>query len=359
MFKKLLSGILTLCFCFSISSVAVATYDDVSSETLNASERDKIIDVLRYVEAGKENYNLEDVNFEEIEIGNAIYAYECTDAGFGRIGEVYPLIADGQVVATAIKVDNSGYSIETSLAQAINKADKADIALVYDCNNCYIYDGLDFIHLRQSRVVMPNRASLNETRLTLDPCNLMTHNIFDTETLGYKNQSNSSRQVTQTYYSCNNVYYVTQNPYDYLCWAASIATILNCLNGTSETAPSISMKYFGTTYVKDEGISSTQAATFMRNKCNLSYSLINSVPSNNKILSDIMNNYPIFGIFQYTFGYTDHAATIYGVNLISGYISVMDPLFGVATAKSDGYSYSYQDPYIYDTVTLYGSISHT
>ena len=359
MLRKLLSVLLALCLCFFVSSTVLAAGVGMSDQSITADDQAKIIDALRYIEEDKENFDLGDVNFESIEVGESIYAYEYTDMGFDKIGEVCPLIADGQLIATTIRVGDNGYSIETSLAQAINKTDCKNIALVYDCDSCYLYDGLDFTLLGQSGIMVSERALLDRTKAAYYSNGLIAQNISNSVLLGYSSPSSALQLNTQTYFSCN-VSYVIQLPFSNICWAATTATILNYLNGTSTTAAGINMEYFDSSAVVDEGVSPSSVKSFMQNNYNLSYTYNNYVPSASAILTNIVDGYPIYGSFHFTSnggGY--HACTIYGNNPISGYISVMDPQFGSTSAVSTGSSYSYVSAYAFNTLTLARAICHT
>lgn len=74
-----------------------------------------------------------------------------------------------------------------------------------------------------------------------------------------------------------------------------------------------------------------------------------------KIYSSIVNNYPVYGSFNVTGG-GRHAVVICGSNLISGYMTVMDPNGGFQSVTlTSGGRYSYVSPYINDTLTLGGA----
>lgn len=122
-----------------------------------------------------------------------------------------------------------------------------------------------------------------------------------------------------------------------ICWAATIACINNYVHGTSLTAIQVAKTYYGENYNKS--FSTSSSAGVMRAHYNLLYQYYARVPSSNIILSNIQSGYPIYGRFVHSSG--GHAVTIYGVNLISGYITVMDPEFGSTICYYSNGIYSY------------------
>jgi len=79
------------------------------------------------------------------------------------------------------------------------------------------------------------------------------------------------------------------------------------------------------------------------------------VISDNAILDNIQGGYPIYGVLQ---NYSlQHACIIYGVNPVSGYITVMDPVFGYSTAYSSHNEYAYTDPNTDTTWILHKTVS--
>ncbi len=74
------------------------------------------------------------------------------------------------------------------------------------------------------------------------------------------------------------------------------------------------------------------------------------------VLSDVdFNNIEISGrIKTYDFTVGWHDTVVYGVNLTSGYIYIMDPNSGFCTCKSTGSTYTYTSTYDNATYTLKG-----
>lgn len=123
-----------------------------------------------------------------------------------------------------------------------------------------------------------------------------------------------------------------------MCWAAAIACIVNCVSNKNLTAKDVAVREYGSTNY-DQGMTTANSAKVLRNTYKLDYTYLNHAPSETVILENIQTGYPLYGSF--IGDHVSHAATIFGINVVSGYITVMDPMFGSATAyhSSDGFSY--------------------
>ena len=79
----------------------------------------------------------------------------------------------------------------------------------------------------------------------------------------------------------------------------------------------------------------------------------------NKIYQSICADYPVGGTFD-VIGGAYHATVIFGVNVISGRIQVMDPEYGSTTATySSNGVYTYVSSYANTTLELYGITYNT
>lgn len=337
MTKKLVALFLAAAMFCSFGTMAFASEADPESEN---TRRLAIIDALNYVEFDKNNFGLENVNFNNLGIGAAIHAYEYTDIGFEEIIQFYPLFDGTHLVALAICVDGEHYQIETALANAIAEIGAANAAIVYDLGHCYLYDGIDFINIADTSILIDGRAVLPEENNLARVYNLKVTNICPSDALNY-----TSLQAARagTYYSCN-VRYITQSPYNQLCWAACCAMIANCVNETTiYTTESISRRYFNSTTVVNLGVAADDCAIFMQNRLGLDYTYNGCVPSDNAILINIRNGYPIYASCDWYRSDSNgsHAVVVYGVNPTSAYVSLMDPEFGSTSAHRSGSTYSY------------------
>ena len=139
------------------------------------------------------------------------------------------------------------------------------------------------------------------------------------------------------YYSCN-VSYVTQRPYENLCWAATTASIVNYLKGRNITAETVARTYLGSNFDVELAYILEPSVLNMFGVNNYTYG--NRVPSSGVILNNIQSGYPIMANFQHSSG--GHIVALYGINVTGGYLYVMDPYHGFCSttySASAGHTY--------------------
>lgn len=353
--KCLLSLILALCLSFALAAPAWATDTDFA----NDSQKAAIIDVLQYVESDKESFNLSNVNFEDIEIGSAINAYEYTEDGFQEIIKFYPLYYNSEIVALSTTTDDEHYQIETALANKIAQSGIENVAIIYDAENCYLYDGSDFILVFDGLTTFEGRALLFNSRDVADTSKLLLTGLYQSENLDYYLPLDNR---ASSIYRCN-VLYITQQPYNNLCWAASTACITNYVKGRALTTEMVAREFYNSSVILDQAQSPETVEALMNNKYNLNYKYKNQRPSDSTILTNIKNNYPIYGSFFWYDSKNNlyaHGTTIFAIDLMDGYISVMDPITGAYTAYyNNNYgTYTYIPSYNATTFTLSRAICH-
>ena len=334
--KTLFGLICALCLCMTLVVPAWAA-DMVSA---NTSQKEAIIDVLQYVESDKDSFNLSDVDFESIEIGHAIYAYEYTYDGFKEITKFFPLYYNSKLVALTTTMDNEHYQIETALARKIAQSGVSNITILYDAENCYLYDGYEFISAFDNLTPFAGRSLLVNSRNIADTTGLLLTDLSETEELGYYSSLDSRASDT---YRCS-VRYITQNPYDNLCWAAVTATIVNYVNGDNLNTVKVAKKCLDSDEIEDVGVTLDTVAGYFKDIYGLNYISKDKAPSDDTILTNLKNDYPIYGSFllYHSDGSTNgHGTTIFAINLMSGYISVMDPKTGAYTANYSSYNGTY------------------
>lgn len=293
---------------------------------------------------------LYDVNFSEITISNPVYTYEYTVEGLVQNNVMYPLKFNGNLVAWAIPLSdnsNSNYQITTALVNDVNLLlqDGTDFALIYDYDYCYLYNGSELFLLTETTYKVENRLMLNTDSVCVNDFNIQLTNIADSTSLNYYSQPTTR---AQTYYSCP-VNFVSQNPPSLLCWAASIACVVNYKKGTTYTAVQVAQKHYGNTDF-NKGLPLGDEDNILISDYFLLYRYKNEVPGDGVIGKNIINDYPILATFKWSDGY--HLVVIYGINTISGYISIMDPEFGACSATISGSSYKYVSAYSGTTLTL-------
>jgi hypothetical protein len=143
-------------------------------------------------------------------------------------------------------------------------------------------------------------------------------------------------------YECP-VSYVSQLPnrYNNLCWAATISTIIEYVTGEEKDVIDIAKRQHGNDFDHPVGVSNIGKVLLM--DYDLEYSYVNKLLTDVIVLRNIKTDYPVYASFRYDENpNVAHAGTIYGVNVISGFMMVMDPSFGAATMTTkDGTTYSY------------------
>jgi hypothetical protein len=335
--RKLASLMLSLAMVVQATGATALAADSAQEAILSNAEQDSIVSVLQFVEHSKGNFKLEDVEFSGLYVGTRIQAYEYVESGFEEIYSAFPLLYNNELVALAIEVENGNYQISSGLAAKIDDTGISNFSLVYDSHAVYLYDGEDFTFLSESSIEIPSRLEIEDnvaknSRISLDLCNL--------------NQSVSLRYFPEpesriaNYYECP-VEYVPQGYKTKLCWAATIACISNYVKGTELTADEIAIAENGEVDYQNYTMAPRATASLMRSVYKLNYTYKAQAPSDNVILRNIKTDYPLYSVFQVDSATNTHAATIYGVNVISGFIMVMDPEFGSVTANTNGYTYTY------------------
>lgn len=319
------ASIILLISCLFLTNTA-------NAQPLSENKRDEIIDVLSYVDQQKSSFGLEGINFQELEVGNAIKSYEYIDGKFSFMRDYYPLFSEGSLVAFAIDTNNGQFQVETKLSKSVELLDKQCAALIFDRNSCFVWDGESLDKIADFGEIVVGRDSLamddDSTFIGVEVVD-----INSSSSLGYI-QKPSSR-ATAFYL---NLGYVTQQPYTDLCWAASIASITNYYHGTSYNAVQIADRY-------SSGfrgpLSFSAAVSFLRTVSGKAYTAYTSAPSESIIENNMARGHPIFGYFTVSGQSYSHAGTVYGIDTVRNFISVMDPMSGPVTANSSGFFYSY------------------
>lgn len=217
---------------------------------------------------------------------------------------------------------------------------------MYDRDEVYLFNGLDFVMLRKSNTCITNRDDIDLNTIKDEEHHIVTTNINNNARIRLS-LNDKQAKATLPFVECD-VKYVTQMPYKGLCWAACIAMVKNYKSGTSLTASDVSRAYFGT--FKDEGLSNTGVQDCMQRIYGLNYTYRNTALKENVIFSNLKRDWPVIGRFTYTNG--AHMCVIYMDNPFSNFICIMDPeCDSVAVPASDG-KYTYVSSYSGVTLTL-------
>ncbi len=323
---------------------------------------DELTLALNSAEYLKPHGVLSDVDFNNIEISGRIKTYDFTDDGIKYNKDFIALKSDGALVAWAIEVkdgNNVFYQISPVYVAEVNQvtSEKTEFALIYDHDACYLYDGATLYKLGDISTEIEYRATITSIDDVTSGSQIELNNMQDASSFVYTSLPTSR---TPVYYECN-IKFVSQNPPSMLCWAASAACITNYKMGTTFTAENIAEKYYGSpNYNKNAGIPSAKITSLYQNTCGLAYTYQEIRVPENIIFKNIINDFPLCGSFEgkITIGGNTyvgwHDTVVYGVNLTSGYIYIMDPNSGFCTCKSTGSTYTYTSTYDNATYTLKG-----
>ena len=304
------------------------------AQSLSSSDVDAIAEELSRIEQEKGLYNLGNVDFSEIGVGEAIKSYEYIDGEAVESRAYYPLFSGNDLVAFAIHVDGNRFQIETYIASRVGSTKSNQISLIFDRNSCYVWNGYDLNTLYTFDDPSPERGIIPGSDISFcDSLDLTT--LAPSTTI---NCCSAPSSRASAYFL--KVNYVTQRPDSSICWAASIASITNYFKGTSYTARQIadlySSGYRGT-------LAHQAAVNHLKNMTGKNYVYYSVSPSESQITTNLSRGYPVFGIWNISGSFVGHDCTIYGVDTVKNYISVMDPGFGPVRSYLSGWSYTYID----------------
>lgn len=344
-----IKGLIAICLSFimPLSLISMTSTAD-NTDYLTYEQKTSIIEALNYIEPQKSIVGLEGTNFSLLNIGKPIQTYNYINNQFVESRVMYPISENNKLVAFAISNDdllNPRFQITMGLVKEINNTVTSNMpfALVYDKIGCYIYTSDRFTILKETHINDIKRSILKPNDTEMKNLDLNLTEINECNALGYKSDLNTKG----IYYECP-VKFVSQNPPSSLCWAGTIASIVNYCNGSSLSAVSVAQGYYGTSDY-DRGINDSEVPSVFSNY-RLYYTYKNQRPSENVILNNILNDYPVYGSFTWSNG--RHAGVVYGINSIGGYIYIMDPEFGFTSASVSSSGYTYVSSYSNVTLTL-------
>lgn len=320
--KKIICLILSLILAFQLSLVAQA-------ETINCPiDYDKIISALQANERIKSSLGLEDVDFSDFCVSNPIRSYNYTVDGVEESSLYIPLLINGELRAFAISY-NDEYHISTFLSGRISSTieQNANFAIIFDRNSTFVFDGINLFKLNTSATEITDRGILSSVS-QLAGENIVLDSIGEGVALGYRSEVLPRIPI---YYECD-VSYVTQGRYG-ICWAASIACIVNYKNNDNLTAVEVARAYFGQNF-DERGLYIGEEDDILQSY-GLNYTTLRVFATDNEILMNIRKDNPIYAVSSAYGADEDHAVVIYGINISSAYLYVMDPNVGSVVAYYD------------------------
>lgn len=351
--KKLLSSTKAL----SVLLVTVISFSLFYSTTVNAAEvssdiiSSDVCDEIKYALNNADIYhlNLSEINLDDLSVGNSIESYEYCDGLLNPLPYcLYPLSYNGELVAFAIKTNMfDSIQITTNLVTQISSTVGQSIpfSLVYDKEKCYVYTKEGLSPLFEVNHDINNRQSIQEDINQSIFNSIELNTLSSNQSLGYVTSifsesalSNSllnditSNSTSSSYVSCN-VSFVTQNQNPnsptYYCWASSDACIGNYITGYVLTGMNVAAYLYGV-FNYNQSANGYDSISTLNSIYGTSYSFYETSPSVSTIVTSLSSGKPVFSSWS---GAYSHACVIYGINVTGGYIYIMDPEGGFASAS--------------------------
>lgn len=303
-----------------------------------------IINALQAVEGTE----LAGLDFSELTVGEPIQTYVYVGDTFEQNGIYYPLLENGNLVLLAIPQDG-WYQITNGLVAEINKniTRTTAFSLVYDQTRCYLYANGIFTLLVESGDQIQSRSVLNPDLVVRD--NIMETNSLSVSTpLGYSSKNATNAQTRSDYIQCG-VSYVTQNPYNNLCWAASCVSIMNYLTTNRYTIVELAQAHHNSIseVIFNQTINPGVETTVLRRFGGLTYTYrYGTIPSVTVIRNNIQAGKPIYS--HWSVSSTQYHAVVIkgtGMNGNYAYLYVVDPQFGYTNAQLSNGAYTYTSAY--------------
>ena len=320
-------------------SAEVTTY---ITDKIEAKTKQVVVDDFGDIQNVSMDYSnslgIDKNDMKNISIGNPFIIYSLSDSNQSEI-YYYPIIdnRDNKVVITVdvMKMTDSWtYSIGTEYVEYLNKINYTNSEYIFYSYGDYIYsdDGNKsivlygngnetgkekvkaFQQLDCSKKIeaISNRISTFEQKKNND---LQPNNAFERR---------MTYTPTMTGNTCQLYNPVGQGNYG-LCWAASVATIVNYRKGTNLTATNVADAE-GVGY--DEGGTLTNATNCLHRYGLTDYSAVNRTLSWSQLYDNIMKfNKPFYMACYYDSTESGHAVVCFGCNEISSnqYIVIWNP----------------------------------
>lgn len=331
--------------CILLSCVIIFTSSySVLATNIPIGITNKIVHALQGTEAIKDKIGLSNVDFSDLYIGDPIPTYNYVDGSLVKSRFYYPLFSYNRLIAFAVEIgsgDELHFQISTDLVNNIvsqNIPQTTKIALFFDAVSAYLWGNSELYRLYIYPIEVTERDTFSTT--TNFTIHIATQQLAPKEKLSYFSTSGTTSRI-QTYYTCSNINRVSQLPHDSICWAASIACVVNARTGTSLSAVDVAQAYYGNDF--NHGLPSYLKAFILNSYYDMDYVFNSVLPNDSNLLTNIKNDYPIIGTFNYKNTDTYHACVLYAINITGGYYYVMDPWSGFHTmtySSADGYHYS-------------------
>ncbi len=323
--KRVLPLILVISLLFTFTPTHAS---NISSEIVNQISRS-----LSFIEPEKELYGLKNVNFEKIQIGRPINAYEVINGSPNLMTfNFYPLFENENLVALALvnRQENGKTSVQISveLVEQLKKYSNISdsIAMIYDAYGCYIFVNNHFTQIAKSDKTVSYRDSVKQFENSSYFKNSITRSkVVPTTAITRINFYSSSYPVILMdvpMYQQNTT--TTSN----LCWAYSVASIGNYKTLQNKDAVDIAKGWFGSTnYNRPNSLQNS--ITALDDEYSISYSEQSWITLN-QIYQDLSNDYPLLGVWGidgqiFNPAQPGHMTVIRGMSYDLNVISLMNP----------------------------------
>lgn len=127
--------------------------DSTDDSAKNTYTREEIIyqinQGIRAVTYDRENFNLINVDLTKLEISDPVRQYQYYDGMFHEGIEFYPVIYEGHIILTMTSPVDGKYGAEHGLADMLDETGVRNMAIIYDHDHAYLYDGNELILLHE------------------------------------------------------------------------------------------------------------------------------------------------------------------------------------------------------------------
>ena len=338
-----LATVLSLLMAAPASATNNFVESNVDSPHINT---EKMLPYIYEVAKDAENWGYGVENFDSLYIGLPIHTYEYLKTGTLRENAFvyYPVFSDDELLFLILENEDGSIQLTQGFCDLLPFFSDEYIAIIYDLNKTYIAC-----------------ADAEKTRIAYE------FNIPTEKRGNFYNISQAlpNAQVKWTFFSryerIPSLEYVAQPAYDpdhppinlsvpkvlqyydYICWAASTASIGNYLTGKNYTAVNVAQQKYGYTEKEfNQGASLSESTEMLLKLYNISYPNVetNNPPDNGRIYTNLESGYPMYGRWQCSSGST-HQTVIRGISLTSKRLYIMDPLQGYISVQYSNGGYNY------------------
>lgn len=321
-----------------------------NSKTLQNFDISKMISALNSAEKIKGLLNLSDVDFSKLTYSSPIIAYDYSGTDVSVNSRFIPILYYGKLVGWVIYTDEGVYQFSTAFIDRISNYDiyNKEFAIIYTVDKCYLYNGDTLYTLATIPFEIENRGYIENVESIAD-LNIILNSVDKSHNLNYT----STSTFAAGYYTCN-ISKVLQSPYNKLCWAASVACVVNKLQSKSLTAAAVAINWYGTNNPNNFNVAISEGGEVnVLKKYGVAYTYRRQNPADGIISNNIHNGYPVLATFRWLDGsvYKYHMGVIYGIDIFKGNIYIMDPGYGFCSTNGHSYISSATGK----TMTLFGA----